>query len=209
MKPASPYSLERIQACLNAGAEGAEVAAWRGDSRRHHHDRLREAAVLIPIMASDSSLSMLFTRRPANLRSHPNQISFPGGSRESVDDSLIATALREAEEEVGLPPKEVEILGYLDPYVTITGFHVQPIVGLIPGQFQPIPDPSEVAEAFFWPIERVLNTQLQRQHQCLINGSRASYCVIDVDLPPSNPPLWGATAGMLASFSERLIGMQR
>ncbi|MEO0996952.1 MAG: CoA pyrophosphatase [Pseudomonadota bacterium] len=113
---------------------------------------LREAAVLVPLLASADGEAVLFTRRAEELRHHAGQVSFPGGSMEPQDDSAIAAALRETHEEVGLHPREFTVIGELPTLPTVTGFEVTPVVATVPWPKPLTIDPVEVAEAFAVPL---------------------------------------------------------
>nr|HOO47171.1 CoA pyrophosphatase [Deltaproteobacteria bacterium] len=95
-------------------------------------ENLRESAVLIPICFNEDGSSIVVTKRSMNVEHHKGEISFPGGGAETEDDSLVATALREAYEEIGLLPADVDVLGLLDDHISIMGFHITPVVGAIP-----------------------------------------------------------------------------
>jgi 8-oxo-dGTP pyrophosphatase MutT (NUDIX family) len=109
---------------------------------------LTPASVLFPIVLRESGPSVLLTQRTAHLKDHPGQISFPGGRVEPQDPTPADTALREAEEEIGLSPAHIKILGYLPEYCTVTGFRVTPVVAAVTPPFELRPDPGEVAEIF-------------------------------------------------------------
>lgn len=160
---------------------------------------LTPAAVLVPIVRR-SRLSLLLTRRTDHLHDHAGQIAFPGGRVDEGDADALAAALRETEEEVGLPRRHVEIVGRLDTYVTRTGFEVTPVVGLVTPPFPVEPDSFEVAEVFEVPLSFVLdpgNRQIEsRQYQ----GRERHFYVY----PYRDYYIWGATAGMLVNLSEVL-----
>ncbi|MGY9002834.1 MAG: NUDIX hydrolase, partial [Rhodospirillales bacterium] len=115
-------------------------------------DNLIPAAVLIPVVNREDELKVLFTRRAANLAQHAGQISFPGGHIEESDNEPIDAALRETEEEVGLPRHHIDVIGQLENYISRTGFEITPIVGVIEPPFTVVPQPSEVAEVFEVPL---------------------------------------------------------
>ena len=110
------------------------------------------AAVLIPLFERDGEAHVWLVRRPETMRSHGGQVAFPGGKSDPADDSLRATALREAEEELGIPVASVDVLGALDDYLTITGFVVSPWVAWLPPDLEVRPNPSEVSRAFAPPL---------------------------------------------------------
>lgn len=122
---------------------------------------LRQAAVLLPIVRRPQP-GLLLTRRASQLRKHPGQVAFPGGAVDSADASLIAAALREAEEEVAIPPSSVEVLGVLPPVDSVTGFRVTPVVGVIPADLHYHASENEVADVFEMPLAEAL--RLSRYH---------------------------------------------
>jgi 8-oxo-dGTP pyrophosphatase MutT (NUDIX family) len=167
-----------------------------GDGRSFHEpEEMRPAAVLVPLVRRDGGLTVLLTRRTAHLYDHAGQISFPGG-RSELDESPAATALREAEEEIGLPSSHVQILGALAEYVTVTGYRVTPVVGLVHAPFELKPDDFEVAEIFEVPLEFFLDPANHLRHSVTQQGSLRHYYA----MPYRQYYIWGATAGMLMNF---------
>lgn len=160
------------------------------------------AAVLVPLIEAQGSFSVLLTMRPADMKKHAGQIAFPGGRMEQGDADAVACALREAEEEVGLDPAQVEILGRLDPYLTITGYEVTPVVGAILGPVTPVPDPIEVADAFEVPLDFLLDPENHQRVEREFNGLRRAYYAV----PYHERYIWGATAGMILNFYDILTG---
>lgn len=159
------------------------------------------AAVLVPIVVRPSGLTVLLTRRTAHLRDHAGQVSFPGGRCEPGDASLVATALRESGEEVGIEPAQVEILGTLPDYFTGTGFRVTPVVGVVTPPLNLRLDDFEVAEVFETPLEFLLDAANYRQESLEYAGSKRIYWAV----PWQEYFIWGATAGMLVSLRECLL----
>lgn len=160
------------------------------------------AAVLIPIVLRASGLTVLLTQRTAHLRDHAGQVSFPGGRCEPADASVVATALREAHEEVGLDPGQVEILGQLDEYRTGTGFAVAPVVGLVTPPLALKLDDFEVADVFEPPLDFLLNAGNFRRHSIEYRGAWREYWAV----PWQDRFIWGATAGMLVNLRDFLGG---
>ncbi len=159
---------------------------------------MKRAAVLVPLIDTPAGLTVLLTRRTAHLRDHAGQIAFPGGRIEPGDADPLACALRESEEEVGLPRARVKPLGQLDLYVTRTGFEVTPVVGLVEGPLELTPDPFEVAEAFEVPLAFFLAPENRRVHSRAFQGKTRHFYVY----PYRNYYIWGATAGMLNNLAE-------
>jgi 8-oxo-dGTP pyrophosphatase MutT (NUDIX family) len=171
-----------------------------------HESRLAEgtdliaAAVLVPVIVRDSGLTMLLTQRTAHLRDHGGQVSFPGGRSEPSDASPEATALREAEEEVGIAASQVEILGRLPEYRTGTGFAVTPVVGLVTPPLNLKLDDFEVAEVFEPPLAFLLDSANHQRQSIEVRGVRHEYWA----MPWQGYFIWGATAGMLVTLHRFL-----
>jgi len=161
---------------------------------------LRPAAVLVALIERGDGPHVLLTRRTDGLRHHGGQISFPGGRIEASDADPVAAALREAHEEVGLDAGLSTPRGYLDPFVTITGFHVYPVVATVTGGYVPRLDPSEVAEAFEVPLPFLLDPANVQEHDVDWQGRRRR--LLEFHFGPHR--IWGATAAMLVNFRRRL-----
>ena len=158
------------------------------------------AAVLVPVIVRETGPTMLLTQRTAHLRDHAGQVSFPGGRSEAGDASPEATALREAEEEVGIAACQVEILGRLPEYRTGTGFVITPVVGLVTPPLNLKLDDFEVAEVFEPPLEFLLDSANHQRQSIEVRGSRHEYWAI----PWQGYFIWGATAGMLVTLHHFL-----
>ncbi|TVQ29060.1 MAG: CoA pyrophosphatase [Geminicoccaceae bacterium] len=161
------------------------------------------AAVLIGVVGHDEP-TVILTQRTAHLRDHAGQISFPGGRMEPDDPDPAATALRETAEEIGLSPAHCRILGELNPYDTVTGYRVHPVVAWIEPPFGLAPDPFEVAEVFEVPLGFVLDAQNHRRDSYDKGGLTRHYWV----LPYQKRYIWGATAAMLVNFARLLNGAE-
>jgi len=159
------------------------------------------AAVLVPIVVRESGATLLLTQRTAHLRDHAGQVSFPGGRREEGDASPEATALREAEEEVGLAASQVEILGRLPEYRTGTGFAITPVVGLVTPPLNLKLDDFEVAEVFEPPLDFLLDSANHQRHTIEVRGAMHEYWA----MPWQGYYIWGATAGMLVTLHRFLF----
>lgn len=158
------------------------------------------AAVLVPLIERESGLTVLLTQRTAHLRDHAGQISFPGGRSEPGEADPVITALREAREEVGIDPKQVEVLGVLPGYATGTGFRVTPVVGLVAPPLNLKLDDFEVAEAFEVPLPFLLNPTNHQRLSMEVGGVKRDFWA----MPWEGYFIWGATAGMLVSLHEFL-----
>jgi len=155
--------------------------------------QLSPAAVLIPIVPRADDLYLLLTLRAAHLKHHAGQISFPGGRAEPDDANLIATALRETEEEIGLPGHQVEVLGRLPPYTTISQFAVTPIVGLVDPAYRLILCKDEVDAAFEVPLAYLVNPRHHHIHHMRRHGQHHPVYFI----PWHGRNIWGATAAII------------
>lgn len=166
-------------------------------------DSLRPAAVLVPIVLHADEATVLLTQRTDHLHHHAGQVSFPGGRVEDDDASLVDTALRETEEEIGLRRGHVEIAGYLDDYETGTGFRVTPVVGFVTPGFDLTLDEFEVAEAFEVPFRFLMDPGNHQQQSGFWNGRERRYHA----MPYGDYYIWGATAGMLMNLYRRYTGL--
>ena len=164
---------------------------------------LRAAAVLCPIVERPHGLSVILTQRPDTMREHAGQVAFPGGKIDEGDVDAEAAALREANEEIGLPHHHAEVLGEIDHYETGTGFRVAPIVAMIHPTFQPVPDPREVAAVFETPLDYLMNPANLETRTGHWGGRERQYYAYDWE----DRYIWGATAGMLKSLADRLAAL--
>ena len=161
---------------------------------------LRQAAVLVGLWQRPGGLQVVLTKRASHLKHHPGQIAFPGGKVEPFDAGPEAAALREAEEEVGLPVAAVQVLGLLPPHETVTGFTVTPVLGLIRDDFVARRDPAEVEEVFAVPLRHVLDPALYAVQGRMWRGQMRRYYTV-----PWGPYyIWGATARILRGLAERV-----
>jgi 8-oxo-dGTP pyrophosphatase MutT (NUDIX family) len=173
-----------------------------------HQDRVpegasaRHAAVLIPLIARAEGVQVLLTQRTSHLNGHAGQISFPGGGVEPDDRSRQDTALRETEEEIGLPRSHIEVLGAMPDYEMSTGFRVAPVVGWIAPPYSTQPDPFEVHDIFEAPLAHFLAPANYQRRRYEIEGMVRKY----VAVPYQGRYIWGATAGMLYFFFQLLRG---
>jgi 8-oxo-dGTP pyrophosphatase MutT (NUDIX family) len=158
------------------------------------------AAVLAPLVERADGLHVLLTLRPETLRRHAGQIAFPGG-RTDPGETPWETALREAHEEIGLPPEAVDVAGLLEPFRVGGWFCATPVVGFIPPEFEPVPSAEEVAEVFEVPLDFLMDAANHREHQVAGPDGR-SYRTLA--MPWGERFIWGATAAMLHSLYRRL-----
>jgi 8-oxo-dGTP pyrophosphatase MutT (NUDIX family) len=158
------------------------------------------ASVLVPIVAHPEGLTVLFTQRTVHLKAHSGQVSFPGGRAEPGDPTPEFTALRESQEEIGLPPERVEILARLSDYITRTGYQVTPIVGLLTPPLELVPDPREVQEVFEVPLAFLLDPRNHVRQTRELQGRSVGF--YEMKFGPR--VIWGATAGMLVNLYRQL-----
>jgi len=180
--------------------ENRHVIAADIITKRQAAGKVTRAAVLIPLLLKEDGLWVLLTQRTNHLHDHAGQISFPGGRMDAEDQSPNDTALRESEEEIGLDPKRVEIIGHLPQYLTVSGYSVTPVVGLVQAQAEYVLDEFEVADVFEVPLSFLLDPA---NHQVRVwqseQGGRRFY-----SMPYENRFIWGATAGMLRNLYHLL-----
>jgi 8-oxo-dGTP pyrophosphatase MutT (NUDIX family) len=170
-----------------------------GDVLDEGDDGVTPAAVLVAVVDRPEP-TVILTERPMTMRRHPGQISFPGGRIEAQDGGPVAAALREAEEEIGLPRNRVEVIGIADLYRTITGFEVVPVVGVVPPDLALAPHPGEVADMFEAPLHFLLDPARQIQRTVAWKGRDRTYYEIEWE----GRRIWGATAAMIVNLSRRL-----
>lgn len=160
--------------------------------------RLRPAGVLIPVLNARGRGELILTKRSSALAHHPGQIAFPGGKQDPEDPDIVATALREAAEEIGLAAANVEILGTMPPHETVTGFTATPVIGRVRRDFTPVPEAGEVDEVFRVPLDHVLDVARYSVQARRWRGRLRHYYTV-----PFGPYyIWGATARMLRALAE-------
>lgn len=187
--------VERIGLALGGEPPGNLLP---GDLVEGHDGEQREAAVLVAITDRPEP-GLILTQRREHLRTHAGQVAFPGGRIDDGEDA-VAAALREAWEELGLNPALVRLLGQADPYCTVTGYWVTPVLGLIPPDLELVPNPDEVSDWFEAPLDFVLDPINQRQMTAEYKGRLRHYYQIDWQ----GRNIWGATAAMLVNLTRRL-----
>ncbi|MDO8304759.1 CoA pyrophosphatase [Herminiimonas sp.] len=184
-------------------AHFASPPLWQPEVTDEHRQREAgakhtPASVLMPVVVRPQGLTMLLTQRTDHLTHHSGQVSLPGGRAEAEDASAIETALREAEEEVGLQRKHVEVVGTLPDYFTGTGYRVTPVVGLVHPPIDLVADPFEVAEIFEVPLAFLMDGMNHQRRTLELpggSGQRTFYA-----MPYDRFFIWGATAGMLRNL---------
>jgi 8-oxo-dGTP pyrophosphatase MutT (NUDIX family) len=200
--------------------------AWSPELKREPQMGLREpaaAAVLVPIVMrgpQGQHPHVLLTQRTQNLSSHPGQIAFPGGKVDATDASNEQAALREAQEEVGILPEHVQVIGTLPSYITGTAFHITPVVGLVSSEMSITPNPFEVEDVFEVPLDFLMNPLNHRLHELEREGVMRSWYSMpymetlespsdrsseNKSAPSKERFIWGATAGMIRNLYRFLL----
>jgi 8-oxo-dGTP pyrophosphatase MutT (NUDIX family) len=193
--PATVFAHVRARLTLKPDGNGHDPRPFS-----HHPGGLRPAAVLIGLAAYPEEVRLILTQRTAGLRDHSGQIAFPGGKIEARDKDPAATALREAQEEIGLDPRHVEPLGYLEPYATRTGFYIVPVVAKVAAPLALKINPEEVDEAFEVPFAFLMNAANHALHHKEIEGKMRHFHA----MPYGSRNIWGVTASILRNLYERL-----
>ncbi len=193
--------LERARKSLDC-VSGPECLPETGDMDFQGAERegLRAAAVLIPVIPRRAGASVLLTVRPETMATHAGQVAFPGGKVDAGDTNVVAAALREAEEEVGVDPGGVELIGCSAPYLTGTRFRITPVLGVLPPEFTPRPDPTEVEDVFETPLEYLMRAANHRPRKTFYRGKERRY----YEMPHNGYRIWGVTAGIIRELYLRL-----
>ncbi len=161
--------------------------------------QLTPAAVLVAVRAETETV--ILTKRSARLKHHPGQIAFPGGKQDAGDPTPVDAALREAEEEIGLPRHRPRVLGSLPPHQTVTGYQVTPVLAVLEGAYDPIPEAGEVSEVFEIPLHHLARPDMFRVEGRRWQGRKRFYYTV-----PYGPYyVWGATARILRALADRLV----
>ena len=193
--------LNAIKAALDRPGQPSSDFDLNPDAVLPEGRKLRPAGVLAAVVEGRTGLELILTTRSSALKHHPGQIAFPGGKQEDADADVTAAALREAHEEIGLPPELVQVLGTLPPHETSTGFVVTPVLAYVGEPFQILPETGEVAEVFRVPLSHVLNPDNYITQTRRWRGVMRTYYTV-----PYGPYyIWGATARMLRAWTERMI----
>lgn len=187
---------ERLAAAMTSPAETALLS---GDNEHlPPHDTLTPAAVLIPVTDRPRP-GVILTQRTETLRRHAGQVAFPGGRLDPGEDAVTA-ALREADEEIALPPSSVEVIGASDRYRTGTGYSITPVLGVVPPDLPLVASEAEVAAVFEVPLDFLLDVANQRENSAMWQGRERRF----YELLWEDRRIWGATAGIIVNLSRRL-----
>lgn len=191
---------DRLREALEIGRRGTpELIAGDGGEFLDEGEAPAPAAVLVAVVDRPEP-GVILTVRPETMRRHAGQVAFPGGRIDPGDDGPVAAALREAQEEIALPPTSVEVIGTADPYRTITGYAVTPVLGVVPPDLPLRAEPREVAAIFEAPLHYLLDPARQAQRSAFFRGETRDYYEIDWQ----GRRIWGATAAMIVNLSRRL-----
>jgi len=191
--------VEKLRHALDAAHEDGPVLLT-GDSHDHEPGAILSPAAVLVAVTDRFHPGVILTQRNAGLRRHAGQISFPGGRIDPGDTSAIAAALREAQEEIALPPARVEIIGMSDRYTTVTGYDVTPVIGVIPPDLVLTPSEAEVAEVFEVPLDFLLDNGNHVEAAVEWQGRERHY----YEIMWEGHRIWGATAAMIVNLSRRL-----
>lgn len=195
-----PDPLATLKAALSCESAASSDFDLNPDVVLPKGRKLRSAGVLVPIEIRDDIPHVILTKRASHLKHHPGQIAFPGGKQDENDADVIAAALREAREEIGLPSGIVDVLGTLPTHETVTSFSVTPVLGHVRDTFDVIPEPGEVDEVFRVPLAHVTTSARFSVQSRRWQGQRRHYFTV-----PFGPYyIWGATARILRGLAERM-----
>ncbi|WP_299349075.1 CoA pyrophosphatase [uncultured Shimia sp.] len=199
-RQAVPDPLEHVLKALGRETGASSDFDLNPDVVLQEGRKLRPAGVLVPIELRDGAPFVILTKRASHLKHHPGQIAFPGGKQDEGDTDVIAAALREANEEIGLPIDNVDVLGTLPFHETVTSFTVTPVLGRVRDTFDIVPEPGEVDEVFSVPLAHVTDPARFSVQSRRWMGQRRSYFTV-----PFGPYyIWGATARILRGLAERM-----
>ena len=193
-----PDPLDRVLGALNVARQASSDYDLNPEITLPAGRKLRAAGVLVPVISTGGVARVILTKHSSALQHHPGQIAFPGGKQDLGDVDITATALREAHEEIGLDPTNVEVLGHLPKHETVTGFDVTPVLARVAHPFVPHPEAGEVDEVFEVPLAHLLMLSHFRVEQRRWRGSWRRYYTV-----PFGPYyVWGATARILRTLAD-------
>lgn len=193
-------TVERVRQALGKKSGKSSDVDLNSDVMLPPGRKLRPCGVLIALSGGPNGVELILTKRSSALKHHPGQIAFPGGKVDQNDDGPVGAALREAQEEIGLKPDNVEVIGTLPIHETITGFTVTPVIALVRAGFEPVAEPGEVDEVFSVPLAHVTNPSQFQIRSRMWGGVRRRYYTV-----PYGPYyIWGATARILHGLAERM-----
>lgn len=200
-KMAAPDLLGRILAGMQSPRAASSDYDLNPEVTLPPGRRLRPAGVLVPVLVDGGRARVILTKRSSRLAHHPGQIAFPGGKQDAGDPDIVATALREAREEIGLDPGGVAVLGCLPRHETVTGFDVTPVLARVETAFTPRPEAGEVDEVFEVPLAHLLDPGRFRVERRRWRGDWRRYYVV-----PFGPYyIWGATARILRCMADMAV----
>lgn len=193
--------VQQLELALGRTGDGSSDFDLNPGVKLPENRKLRPAGVLVPIVMASTGPRVILTKRSSALKHHPGQIAFPGGKVDDTDSGVVAAALREAEEEIGLSPSLVNVIGELPFHETVTSFLVTPVVAIVEKPFVPRAEPGEVAEVFSVPLSHVVNPENFMVQGRRWRGQRRYYYTV-----PYGPYyIWGASARMLHVLAQRMI----
>lgn len=199
-RPAVTDLLQSLTAALAQSGAGSSDFDLNPDVVLSADRKLRPAGVLVALIEVGCEWHVILTKRSSALKHHPGQIAFAGGKQDETDAGVIAAALREAREEIGLPSESVDVLGTLSCHETVTSFQVTPVIGLVRDAFAAVPEPGEVDEVFTVPLTHFLDPGNYLIQSRRWQGSRRYYFAV-----PYGPYyVWGATARILRGLADRM-----
>lgn len=189
----------QLRDLLSAG-HALDVSLLEGDGLIHERPAAPVDAAVLVAITDRNRPGVILTQRPETMRKHAGQVAFPGGRVDPEDADLVAAALREAHEEVALPSTSVDIVGLTDPYRTITGYKVTPVIGVVPPDLNLRANEDEVAAIFEAPLDFLLDPANHKTNTLDYNGRTRTYYELFWD----DRRIWGATAAMIVNLSKRL-----
>lgn len=176
-----------------------DIGPLRDDAHFSMTDTRRPAAVLMAVTDRADTPGFLMIHRPSHMRSHPGQVAFPGGKLDP-GETAIEAALREAHEELGIDPRDVQVVGETDKYRTATGYDITPVLGIVPPDLPLVPNPAEVAQWFEPPVDFVMDRANHLPGEAFFQGQTRRF----IEIPWQGHRIWGVTAAIIANLSRRI-----